>query len=312
MNQTTHSILMVRPASFGYNEQTAVSNAFQSRLNMESQRVKQLVLKEFEAMVENLRSFDMEVLVIDDDPEVRNPDAVFPNNWISLHADGTVVLYPMCTPNRRTERRMDIIEKLKQNYTINKVVDLSFNEEENRFLEGTGSIIFDHLNKLAYACLSPRTDKTLFISTSELLGYEPVYFNAVDENNTPVYHTNVLMCLARDFVVICLEAVQDLKEKEMILASFKKAGQEVIDISFSQMSHFAGNMLALKSKAGKNLLAASQSAYDSLSQEQLKVIEKYCTLIPLPIPTIETIGGGSARCMIAENFLPPLHPSKDI
>ncbi len=304
MNQTTDSILMVRPASFGYNEQTALSNAFQNKLNIESQRVRQLVLSEFDAFVDKLRYHGVVVMVIEDNPEAKNPDAIFPNNWISLHADGTVVLYPMCTPNRQSERRMDIIEKLKENHSVTRIVDLSFNEKENRFLEGTGSIIFDHINKIAYACLSPRTDKNLFIDTCKLLGYDAVYFDAVDEDGTAVYHTNVLMCLAEHFVVICLNAVQNQNQKEMITASFKKAGQEIVDISFEQMSHFAGNMLALKSKKGTNLLAASQRAYDSFSQDQLSMIEKYCTLVPLPIPTIETIGGGSARCMIAENFLP--------
>lgn len=304
MNQTTHSILVVRPASFGYNEQTAVSNAFQNKPDLESEQVRQLALQEFQDLVDKLRSVDVEVLVMEDHPEKKNPDAVFPNNWISMHADGTVVLYPMCTPNRRTERRIDIINHLKENFAVQRVVDLSVAEDENRFLEGTGSIIFDHINRLAYACLSPRTDRELFISTSNLLGYAPIYFNAVDENGTPVYHTNVLMCLAEHFVVMCLEAIGDPEEKEMLLASFKNSGQEIVDISFSQMGNFAGNMLALKSKIGKNLLAASQSAYNSLSADQIKTIEKYCTIIPLPIPTIETIGGGSARCMIAENFLP--------
>ena len=303
-NQSTHSILMVRPAAFGFNEQTAESNAFQNKLTIESSGINQLVQEEFEAFVQKLRANEIDVLVIEDDPVAKNPDAVFPNNWISLHSDGTVVLYPMCTPNRRTERRPDIIEILKQNYSVSKVIDLSFQESENRFLEGTGSIIFDHINKLAYACLSPRTDKDLFIDTCKLLGYDPVYFDAVDANGTAVYHTNVLMCVAEQFVVICLEAVQDAKEREMIQASFKRAGQEIIDISYGQMSHFAGNLLSLKNKAGKLFLAASQSAVGSLSSHQVKRIEKYCTILPLPIPTIETIGGGSARCMMAENFLP--------
>ena len=311
-HQTTHSILVVRPASFGYNEQTALSNAFQNRLTIEVGKINQLVLEEFDAFVDKLRAHGIRVTVIDDDSSANNPDAVFPNNWISLHADGTVVLYPMCTPNRRTERRMDIVEKLKQDHDVRRIIDLSYNEGENRFLEGTGSIIFDHVNKLSYACLSKRTDKDLFIKTSRLLGYDPLYFNAVDENGTPVYHTNVLMCLAEQFVVICLEAVQDFKEKKMIIASFNNAGQEIIDISFSQMSCFSGNMLALKSASGKNLLAASQSAYDSLTPYQLKRIEKYCFIISLPISIIETIGGGSARCIIAENFLPVLEKAAHV
>lgn len=304
MNQTTHSILMVRPASFGYNEQTAFSNTFQNKLDVDSNQLKELVLSEFDAFVEKLASFGIEVMVIEDDPEEGNPDAIFPNNWISLHEEGTIVLYPMCTPNRRSERRLDIVEKLKRYHVVKEVIDLSDFEKENRFLEGTGSIIFDHQNKIAYACISPRTDKDLFISTCHLLGYESVYFNAVDDKGTAIYHTNVLMCLADNFVVICLSAVLNEAEKEMISASFIKTDKEIMDISFSQMNHFAGNMLALKDGAGNDLLALSQSAYDSLLVSQRHTLEKYCTLIPLAIPTIETIGGGSVRCMIAENFLP--------
>lgn len=304
MNQSTNSIIMVRPASFSFNEQTALSNSFQNKTDVDSNRLKELVLNEFDAFVEKLESFCVSVMVIEDDAAAGNPDAVFPNNWISLHEDGTIVLYPMCTLNRRSERRMDIIEKLKQYYFVKEVIDLSVFEKENRFLEGTGSIIFDHQKMVAYACLSPRSDKALFINTCALLGYEPVYFNAVDESGTAIYHTNVLMCLAEKFVVICLNAVQNTEEKEMIRASFTKTGKEIIDISFSQMSNFAGNMLALRNKTGNDLLALSQSAYDSLSGSQRNSLETYCTLIPLAIPTIETIGGGSARCMIAENFLP--------
>ncbi len=306
MNQTTDSILMVRPASFCYNEQTALSNSFQNKPDVYSNGLKEQALDEFDAFVNKLKSFGVSVTLIKDDPAADNPDAVFPNNWISLHADGTVVLYPMCTPNRRSERRVDIIDELKNHYNVNMVLDLSGHEKENRFLEGTGSIIFDHQNEIAYACLSPRTDKDLFVRTCEQLVYKPVYFEAVDEKGTAIYHTNVLMCLARNFVVICLAALHDKEEKEMIKASFTKTGKEIIDISFSQMRNFAGNMLALTNKAGDNLLALSQSAYDTFTYAQRLTLEEYCTLIPLSIPTIETIGGGSARCMIAENFLPAL------
>ena len=309
MNQTTHSILMVRPASFAYNEQTAVSNTFQTKMDIHSNHLKEKVLSEFDAFVKTLESNGIQVMVIEDDPAANNPDAVFPNNWISLHEDGTIILYPMCTPNRRSERRMDIIEKLREHHTVNQVIDLSVYEDQSIFLEGTGSIIFDHKYRLAYACLSPRTDKSLLISTCELIGYKPVYFDAVDEGGKAIYHTNVLMCLAENFVVICMDAISDEKEKEMIIHSFTDTGKEIIDISFSQMNHFAGNMLALKNKAGRDLLVLSQSAYDSLSNPQRQLLENHCTLVPLAIPTIETIGGGSARCMIAENFLPEFNES---
>ncbi|MEO6682040.1 MAG: arginine deiminase-related protein [Ginsengibacter sp.] len=304
MNQTTASVLMVRPASFSYNEQTAESNTFQSNQQIEKDQLLKMVRQEFDASVSKLESFGVEVMVIEDDPEANNPDAVFPNNWISMHSDGKVILYPMCTPNRRTERRMDIIEQLRKTHSIKEVTDFSVYEKVNRFLEGTGSIIFDHKNKFAYACLSPRTDKGLFINTCSFLKYTPVSFTAVDAGGVLVYHTNVLMCLGEKFVVICMEAIKDSEEKNMLKNLFEKHGQEIIDISFAQMSSFAGNMLALKNAKGTSLLALSQSAFNSLSASQKEKLENYCKLIPLPITTIETIGGGSARCMIAENFLP--------
>lgn len=210
----------------------------------------------------------------------------------------------MNAPNRRNERRMDIIEELKKNFSVTKIVDFSFYEKENRFLEGTGSVVFDHVYKLAYACISPRTDKDILLKLCEKIGYRPIYFYAHDKKGIEIYHTNVMMCVADDFVVICLEAVTDLEEREMLLRFFSETGHTIIDIDFEQMNHFAGNMLALKNKENEKLLALSQSAFDSLNNNQRTIINSYCEMIPLNIKTIETVGGGSARCMIAEIFLP--------
>ena len=244
------------------------------------------------------------IRVVEDTDLPRKPDAIFPNNWVSFHEDGTVVLYPMCAENRRSERRMEIIEALGTEFRIEKIVDLSHFENEGRFLEGTGSIMFDHENKIAYACLSPRTDAALFDEVSQTLGYTPISFRAVDAKGRAIYHTNVMMCIGVGFAVICLESIENAEEKETVVESLKRSGLEIIDISFEQMNKFAGNMLEVSGKNGKVFLVQSQRAFDSLRKEQIAVLEKYCELLPIPIPTIETIGGGSARCMMAEIFLP--------
>ena len=305
MNQTTSEILMVRPAGFSFNEQTALSNAFQNKIiNGNNEKLSKQAFDEFDLFTEKLRTKGIGVTVINDTIEPKKPDAVFPNNWISFHADGTVILYPMYAPNRRYERRGDVIDELKKTFSVNNIIDLSFYENENRFLEGTGSVVFDHQNRLAYACISPRTDKDLLIELCKRLDYKPVYFHAYDANGIEIYHTNVLMCIAEDFVTICLEAILDKAEREMVIESFSKTGHEIIDINFEQMNHFTGNMLALKNKQNRKLLALSRSAFDSLNDDQKRLIDNYCEMIPLDIKTIETVGGGSARCMIAEIFLP--------
>lgn len=302
--QTTANILLIKPTGFSFNEQTAVSNAFQNKPDVNDEVLLQKAFDEFDAFANTLQSKGVTVTVITDTAFPQKPDAVFPNNWISFHADGTVVLYPMCAPNRRSERRMEIIEALKKSFRIETVIDLSFYEDENRFLEGTGSVVFDHQNKIGYACLSPRTDKGLLKKLCSILNYEPVYFNALDENGQEIYHTNVMMCVAENFAMICLDAIKNKTEKDKVIFSLGNTGHEIIDINFDQMKNFAGNMLALKSKQNKRLLALSQSAYDALSADQKMAIGKYVEMVPLSIKTIETIGGGSARCMIAEVFLP--------
>lgn len=303
MSQSARSIMLVRPANFVYNAETAVSNAFQVQLQEDPGIIRERAFAEFDAFAEKLRAKGVDVIVFEDTPSPQKPDAVFPNNWVTFHPDGTVILYPMHATNRRAERRMDIIESLRKDFKINNVIDLSGSEKDSRFLEGTGSVIFDHVHKIAYACLSPRTDKDLFIELCERLNYKPVHFTAHDRNGTEIYHSNVMMCIGEGFAVICLSSITNPQEMAMVTDSLQSTGHEIIDISFEQMNRFAGNMLTLQAQDGRTLLALSESAFDSLTSAHRSIIRKYCETVPLPIPTIETIGGGSARCMIAEIFL---------
>jgi hypothetical protein len=301
--QTTSTILMIRPANFGFNEQTAGSNAFQNR-NAEQQQVQDKALKEFDGFVGTLRENGVEVIVIDDTPEPHTPDSIFPNNWVSFHADGTVFLYPMMAENRRLERREDIIMQLEDEFKISHVIDLSHFEHERKFLEGTGSMVLDREHKIAYACLSPRTDKEVLEDFCRDSGYKPVLFHAVDANGMDIYHTNVLMCVGSSFVVICLDTIQDEKEREGVLAAFKSTQKQVVTITFDQMNHFAGNMLEVQNKASESLLVMSKSAWDSLNYEQKAILSSFSKPVYADISTIETSGGGSARCMMAEVHLP--------
>lgn len=303
MKQTTSNILLVRPANFGFNVQTASSNTFQNELSDSADSLSAIVLNEFDEFIKKLNDYGIKALVVDDTLLPQKPDAIFPNNWISMHEDGKIIMYPMCAPNRRLERRQEIVDMIRESFVVNEVIDLSVMEKENRFLEGTGSIIFDHINKKAYACISPRTDKNLFKEVCDRLNYAPVIFHSYDENGVLVYHTNVMMCIGKGFAVICLETINDESERKLVVNSLEMDGHEIIDISISQMKNFAGNMLALENNKGQNLLAMSESAFNSLMIHQKQTLEKYAYLLPLPITTIETIGGGSARCMIAEIFL---------
>ncbi len=301
--QTTSTILMIRPVNFGFNEQTAGSNAFQNR-NAEQQQVQDKALMEFDGLVDVLRQNGVEVIVVDDTQEPHTPDSIFPNNWVSFHSDGTVFLYPMMAENRRLERREDIIMGLEDEFKIKHVIDLSRFEHEHKFLEGTGSMVLDRENKIAYACLSPRTDKDVMDLFCKESGYKPVLFHAVDENGMDIYHTNVLMCIGSKFAVICLDSIQDENEKNSVTSILKLTHKDIIAISFAQMNQFAGNMLELKNKAGESLSVMSKNAYNSLSSGQKTGLEKYCRIVYADINTIENNGGGSARCMIAEVHLP--------
>ncbi|MBK8951789.1 MAG: amidinotransferase [Chitinophagaceae bacterium] len=302
--QSTGNILLIRPANFGFNEETSLSNAFQNTVDTPADAIHIEALKEFDLFAKTLIEKGVNVLIADDTTEPIKPDAIFPNNWVSFHADGKVILYPMFAPNRRLERRMDIIASLKEDFDISNVIDLSGYEQENIFLEGTGSIIFDRHNGVAYACLSPRTDKMLFEEVCRLLNYTPVSFYSYDKSGKEVYHTNVMMCIADEFAVICLESITNLPEREIVLQKLISTGHTIVEISYEQMNQFAGNMLSVKTSTGKNLLVLSASALKSLTDEQRQAIEKFAILVQQSINTIETVGGGSARCMMAEVFLP--------
>lgn len=300
--QTTSNILMIRPVEFGFNAQTAVNNAF---LKPGSDfDVQEKALKEFDEFVEVLRLNGVEVLVIDDNSKHHTPDSIFPNNWISTHDDGQLFIYPMEAENRRLEKRDDIVSTLKEKYQIINIIDLSYFENENKFLESTGSMVLDRVNKIAYACLSDRTNKDVLLTFSQLIGYKVITFNAVDKNGTAIYHTNVMMSLGTQFVVICLESVKDDSQKNEVVKSLKKTGKNIVEISYRQMNEFAGNMLQLKNKSQELILVMSERAYNSLLQEQIFQLERYSKLVFSPLNTIEGTGGGSARCMIAEIHLP--------
>lgn len=303
MQQSAPSVFMVRPAHFGFNEQTADSNVFQHQPELGID-LSQKALLEFDAAVENLRKAGALITIFEDEAGTVCPDAVFPNNWISTHADGTVILYPMFTPNRRLERRADIVAALQEHYQVSRILDLSSNEQQGTILEGTGSIVFDHDARKAYACLSPRTHESLLLELSDLINYEPVAFHSTDKKGKEVYHTNVIMGIASSYAIVCLESITREQERTNIVTQLNAAGKEVIDISWEQTLHFCGNILELEDQHGSSLLALSAKAFAAFTTNQISRIEKYSNLVPLEIPTIETIGGGSVRCMIAQNFLP--------
>jgi len=293
---------MIRPARFDFNPETAVNNVFQK--HSDSGDVNARAQEEFDGFVEKLRSNGLDVLVIDDSREPHKPDAVFPNNWISMHSNGTVCLYPMYAPNRRLERDPSIVARIAVRFKVRKVTDLSHFEKQGLFLEGTGSMVLDRENRIAYACLSERTDERVLQEFCRKLHYNTVTFRAVDENGRPVYHTNVVMCVAKTFAVVCLDTVTDPKEREKLSKSLEGTGKEVVPITLSQMHDFAGNMLQVTDENGRDLLVMSSRAHGALTEDQLQRIAKHCEVLHSPLDTIETHGGGSARCMIAENFLP--------
>ena len=302
--QTTDTVLMIEPAAFGFNAETAQNNYFQ--VNSENAETQNRALQEFNNLVEKLRSKGINVITVKDTLEPHTPDSIFPNNWISMHQDGTVVLYPMCAVNRRWERRNDILEILKRNFSVKEIIDFSAPENDGKFLEGTGSMIFDHDNKLAYGSVSLRLDEQLFREFCEKFGFTPVVFHSYQTANNerlPIYHTNVMMCVADQFVVICLDCIDDETERVNVVSAIVNSGKEIIEISESQMQRFAGNMLQLQNPEGKKFLVMSLSAYQSLTPEQISNIEKYSEIIYSDLETIETNGGGSARCMLAEVFL---------
>jgi hypothetical protein len=298
----TH-LLMIRPVAFGLNLQTAGSNAFQNKKASQN-NVQQKALKEFDDFVAKLQAANIDVTVIEDTLEPHTPDSIFPNNWVSFHSDGSVFLYPMQAENRRLERRDAILDQLSKRFNITQINDLSSFENQNQYLEGTGSMVLDRENKLVYACLSSRTHPQVLEIFCTESGYTAITFNAVDGQNLPIYHTNVLMCVADKFVVICLDTIISESEKSKILHSFKTTNKEVIPISLTQMNHFAGNMLEVKNQEGKNYLILSAAAFNSLNDVQKTKLKSYAEILYADLQTIETNGGGSARCMLAEVCLP--------
>jgi hypothetical protein len=294
-------ILMVRPYQFYFNQQTAANNFFQSNINIEN--ANELAIAEFDTMVKQLRSQQIEVKVIQDTKDPSTPDSIFPNNWVSTHPGGTLCLFPMYAENRRAERKSSAIEFIQSHYKIENLLDITHFEEEGKFLEGTGSMVLDHENKIAYGCLSERLDKEVFTFWCNKMQFKPISFKAVDDKAQPIYHTNVMMCIGDQFVVICLNSIPSEKEKQMLLEQFEQTNKEVIEISQYQLNHFAGNMLQVFNMVEKPHLIMSEQAYTSLNATQLKSLEKYNDLLPISIPTIEALGGGSTRCMMAEIHL---------
>ncbi|MEA1785858.1 arginine deiminase-related protein [Arenibacter sp. GZD96] len=306
--QVTNTILMIRPVNFRMNEQTAVNNFFQEDIDLKNATINSRAQQEFDAFVTVLRAQGIHVIVIDDTKEADTPDSIFPNNWVSFHENGNVALYPMFAENRRNERREDVLERIEaEGFVIEHIIDYTSAEEEGVFLEGTGSILLDRVNRKAYCALSARADEELFIEFCEDFEYTPVLFTAnqsVDGKRVPIYHTNVMMCLGETFSVICLDTIDDKKERKNVVDHLKQDGKEIIAITEQQMHHFAGNMLQVLGKNDKRLLVMSSAAFHSLTPAQIQKIEKHCEILHSNLETIETGGGGSARCMMAEVFLP--------
>jgi hypothetical protein len=301
-SQAPSSIIMVRPASFGFNSETAATNAFQVNQSASVTQISRKAVDEFNRMVEALRSHNIDVHVVDDTIDPVKPDAVFPNNWISFHEDGRVIHYPMLAENRRLERSLPVLEAVKTQFKVSEVIDYSGREKNNEFLEGTGSIVFDYKNKKAFACRSARTHDSVFRDVCKTLDYTPVLFDAVDEEGKPIYHTNVLMCVGSKFAVLCLDAIKNEADQEVLLQHFAETNHKVVAISYQQLRSFAGNMIEVMTKSGEHVVLLSSQAFQSLLPGQIDAISKHADMLPLEINTIEQYGGGSVRCMVAGIF----------
>ena len=309
MSQITNTVLMIRPVQFRMNEQTSVNNYYQKAPeNILTEVVNKMAVKEFDGMVRKLKKVGIQVIVVKDTKEFDTPDSIFPNNWISFHSNGTIGLYPMFAENRRLERKESVLEAVEnQGFVVKNVVDYSGAEVDNLFLEGTGSILLDRVNNKAYCAISDRADEGLFIEFCEDFEYTPVVFSAfqtVNDKREKIYHTNVMMCIGDTFAVVCLASIDDKKQRKSLINHLQDDGKKVIEISEDQVNHFAGNMLQLKGAEAASYLVMSQSALKSLRPAQVKLIESHTTILSCPLDTIESCGGGSARCMMAEVFLP--------
>jgi hypothetical protein len=311
--QSAAAVLMVRPARFAFNPQTAASNAFQqnpqegtpSGRPSGTRGLHDLALREFDAMADGLRREGVRVIVADDTEVPAKPDAVFPNNWVSFHRDGTLVLFPMLAPNRRTERREDVIRQVikEGGFRITRTVDLSAHENDGKYLEGTGSLVLDRVHRVAYANLSPRTDLDVLGDFAQQLDYDLITFEAFDSKGDAVYHTNVLMAIGSGFAVVCGAAIAEPQHREAVFSKLSSTGHEIVDVTLAQMHEFTGNLLEL-APPGRNVVALSTSAWRSLDPNQRRVLEKYGSILAADIPIIERYGGGGVRCMLAEIHLP--------
>lgn len=307
-SQLASAVLMIRPARFESNPMTAASNVFQGQNSATPAAQQAAALREFDGLVKELRDAGIHVVVVDDTPEPHTPDSIFPNNWVSFHADGKVLMYPMEAPNRRTERRTDIIDKLgsELGFQVREVIDLSGHEDEGHFLEGTGSMVLDRVNKVAYACLSSRTQLDPLGDFAQRMGYEVVAFDAVDRRGVPIYHTNVLMNVGETIAVICLDAIPQEAQRHAVLDRLQNSGRQVVNLSFDQLDAFAGNMLELRNEHGERVLAMSSQAWESLDEDQRDVLGANRKIVSAAIDNIESSAGGSVRCMLAEIHLPTL------
>ena len=298
--------MMIRPSNFGYNPLTAQSNVFQVKdTSIKPGEISRAAQREFDRFHDLIKKQNINVIMMEDQPGTILPDSVFPNNWISFHQDGTVVLYPMMAENRRLERRMDILLELQNRYGFNiiRMLDYTDHEVDGQYLEGTGSVVFDYVNKIAYANRSDRTDEVVFCKLCDDLDYKGIFFEAVDPSGNDIYHTNVLMCLGTKFVVICLDAIPNELMRLKLMHSFEETGHEIIDINFRQLNHFAGNMIEVMDKDNQPVIIMSESAHNSLSKDQIMRLSNYGSILSSPIPRIQKYGGGSARCMIAGIYL---------
>ena len=302
--QTTNSVLMVRPCRFYPNPETAADNAFQAQVQCAADTLSKLARREFDAAVQRLQASGVKVHVFEDTAEPEKPDAVFPNNWISTHHDGRVALFPMYSAVRRRERRQDIVEELRKCYQVTDVIDYSRFEDEGCCLEGTGSLVLDHLNKIAYVSLSNRSNPKVIERFAEDFTYEPVTFTSIGSNGQPIYHTNVMMCIGAAFAMVGLEMIPNKAERQKVRTRLDKSGKQIVELSPDQIGNFAGNAIELHNEPGEKLLVLSSRAYQALSAQQREKLSRYARLVPLELPTIE-LGGGSARCMIATIHLPP-------
>ena len=303
--QSTNSVLMIRPSRFYPNPETAADNAFQRNADRDSNALTLMARKEFDAAVQTLRAAGINVHVFEDTTEPEKPDAVFPNNWISTHHDGRMALFPMYSVLRRRERRQDIVEELRKHYRVTDVIDYSTFEDEGCCLEGTGSLVFDHVNKIAYVSLSNRSNPKVIQRFAEDFSYEPVIFTSIDSDGQPIYHTNVMMCIGTAFAMVGLEMIPNKAERQKVRVRLEKTGKEIVELTADQIANFAGNAIELHDKHGEKLLVLSTRAAQALTEEQRETLTRYARFVPLELPTIE-LGGGSARCMIATIHLPRL------